>query len=80
MTANAGYNMYNGKATALDYGDFTVGTIGLLNAAALQWTTYGIPIIGEGVALYSWGRLWFDLGGKYGFSKWYGNDDTRWFK
>lgn len=79
MTTTADYNVYIGNATALDYGDFTVGTFGLMGTGS-SYAGCTIPVIGEGVALYSWGRLWFDLGANYGPSKWYRDDDTRWFK
>ncbi|MGV8095647.1 MAG: hypothetical protein AB2L24_27675 [Mangrovibacterium sp.] len=70
MTATAGYNIYTGNSTVLDYGDFSVGTIGLIGAGA-SYAGYAIPGIGEGVALYSWTRLWLDLGAKYGPSTWF---------
>ena len=66
MTATSGYYLYKGDTNVLNWADFSVGSIGLLNAGALQWTTYGTPVVGEGVALYSWGRLWLDLGANYG--------------
>jgi hypothetical protein len=66
MTATSGYYLYNGDINVLNCADFLVGSAGLLNAGALQWTTYGTPVVGEGVALYSWGRLWYDLGANYG--------------
>ncbi|MFZ5430467.1 MAG: RHS repeat-associated core domain-containing protein, partial [Bacteroidota bacterium] len=79
MTATAGYNIYTGNSTVLDYGDFSVGTIGLIGVGA-SYAGYAIPGIGQGVAAYSWSRLWFDLGANYGPSKWYGNDNSKWFK
>ncbi|MFZ5940102.1 MAG: hypothetical protein ACOYXB_05970 [Bacteroidota bacterium] len=79
MTAQAGTKIYNGNATGWDYGDFTVGTAGSL-AGIAEIGGYAVPGVGEAVAAYSWFRLWFDLGAKYGPSKWYGDDDTRWFK
>jgi len=82
MTAQAGTKIYNGNATAWDYGDFTVGSVGTVAGAAelIGGASYAVPGVGEAVAAYSWFRLWFDLGAQYGPSKWYGNDDTSWFK
>jgi RHS repeat-associated protein len=82
MTAQAGTKIYNGSATAWDYGDFMVGSVGTVAGAAelIGGASYAVPGVGEAVAAYAWFRLWFDLGAQYGPSKWYGNDDTRWFK
>ena len=80
MTATAGYNIATGNGTVLDYSDAAVGATGLTTGAVTWATGYAIPVVGEAVALYSWARLWFDLGAKYGPSKWYSDDDTRWFK
>jgi len=80
MTATAGYNIATGEGTILDYSDATVGATGL-TAGAITWTTgYAIPGVGQGVAYYSWLRLWFDLGENYGPSTWYGNNNNKWFK
>lgn len=40
--------------------DGSVGLTGLGNSALLQWTSYGTPIIGQAVATYSFGRLYYD--------------------
>jgi hypothetical protein len=82
MAAQAGTKIYNGSATALDYGDFTVGSVGTVAGAAelIGGVSYAVPGLAEAVAAYAWFRLWYDLGAQYGPSKWYGNDDTRWFK
>jgi hypothetical protein len=47
-----------------------VGTIGLTNAAA-GIKAYSIPVVGEGVALYSWCVLWYELGADYGPGTWF---------
>ncbi len=79
MSAQAGTKIYNGNANIFDYSDFSVGTAGVASGFA-ELGGYSIPYVGEFVALYSWGRLWFDLGAKYGPSKWYGDDNNSWFK
>ncbi|GHV60469.1 hypothetical protein FACS1894182_15220 [Bacteroidia bacterium] len=45
----------------------------------LNWALNMDPIVGQGVAAYSWFRLWFELGAQYGPSTWYGKDDNHWF-
>jgi len=80
MTAQAGTKIYNEEATAWDYGDFTVGAAGTVTGAAELLGLSTVPVVGEVVAAYSWFRLWYDLGDKYGPSKWYGTDDRKWFK
>jgi len=32
---------------------------------------HSIPIVGEGVALYSWGRFWGELGYDHPISMWF---------
>jgi len=60
MVATSSYNIASGNGTGLDYADATVGAVGLINAGALQWTTYGIPVVGQAVAIYAGARLFFD--------------------
>ncbi|PKQ66641.1 hypothetical protein BZG01_10195 [Labilibaculum manganireducens] len=61
MVANSSYNIASGNSSFLDYSDATFGAVGLINAGALQWTTYGIPVVGQAVAIYSGVRLFYDL-------------------
>lgn len=79
-TAMAYYEIGNGNATPITYVDAGVGTMGLGASAASYIWGLEIPVVGEVVAAYGWIRLWFDLGSKYGPSKWYRKDDTKWFK
>jgi RHS repeat-associated protein len=79
MTAQAGYKIANGKAQSIDVCDFTVGTVGLTSAGIEYFTVYTIPYVGEGVALYGWFRLVWDLGQEYGPSTWFGDDDSKYF-
>jgi len=84
-TLNAVNNINKGDGNAiLNWSDASVGSAGLLNSSA-GWIgsklgLSSIPIVGEGVAIYSWARLWGDIGYNYGPSHWYGDDDTKWFK
>lgn len=80
MTGVAVHHIRSGKGKAIDYGDATVGAVGTVAGAAELLGLGTIPVVGEGVALYSWGRLWWDLGAEYGPSTWYGDDDTKWIK
>jgi len=80
-TANAVINISNNKGNGiLNWGDFLVGSTGLTNSAVGYLGGSSIPLIGQGVALYSWGRFWGDMGYNHGPSHWYGDDDTKWFK
>ena len=60
MVATSSYNIASENGTGLDYADATVGALGLINAGALQWTTYGIPFVGQAVAGYAGARLFYD--------------------
>ena len=79
MTGMGAYNIATGNGTILDVSDVTVGTAGLIGTG-LSYCGYAVPGIGQGVALYSWGRFWFDMGQEYGPSTWYGEDDNKWYK
>ena len=60
-TANASYNIANGSNNVLDYTDATVGAAGLINAGAMQWTSFGIPVVGQAVSIYFGARVFYDL-------------------
>ena len=70
MTASALDNISMGKGTIVDISDASVGTIGLIGTAS-SYYGYAIPGVGQGVALYAWARMWWDLGAEYGPSKWF---------
>lgn len=74
------YEIGTGNARPITYVDAGVGTVGLGASASSYFWGVQIPVVGEVVALYGWTRLWMDLGAIYGPSKWYGPDDTKWFK
>jgi hypothetical protein len=63
MTLQSINRFVDGDRTILNATDGVVGITGLTNSALLEWTTYGTPIIGQGVAIYSFGRLYFDCVG-----------------
>lgn len=59
----------NRDANVLTYGDAIVGTAGVANTVIGRLGKYGaryglksVPVVGQGVKLYSWWRFWFDLG------------------
>lgn len=54
--------------------------LGLSTGLVTWYIGYSIPYVRQGVALYSWSGLWYDIGEKYGPSTWYGEDDLLWFK
>ena len=87
ITTGYAYNeiITNPRNTSpITYVDAGVGTAGILSSAASYYTGVQIPYVGEAVVVYGTLRLTWDvffyLGGKYGPSKWYGKDDTKWFK
>jgi len=82
MAGIAAYNIASDtkNINGLDVADLSVGSLGIINSLSSRFVGYAIPGVGQGVALYSWGRLWFDLGQNYGPSTWYGNDNDKWFK
>jgi len=55
-----------------------------MSTVASYYAGVQIPYVGEFVAVYGTLRLTWDvfynLGANYGPSKWYGTDNTRWFK
>ncbi|GHV60466.1 hypothetical protein FACS1894182_15210 [Bacteroidia bacterium] len=71
-------NYKDGDAAFWDYSDIGIGLVGL-GSGAFSVAGYSIPVVGQGVAAYSWFRLWFELGAQYGPSTWYGKDDNHWF-
>jgi hypothetical protein len=85
ITTGMAYNeIYNGSPQPITYVDAGVGTAGVLSSVASYYTGVQVPIIGETVAIYGTLRLVWDtffyLGANYGPSKWYGDDNTKWFK
>mgnify|MGYP006434874799 CR=1 FL=1 len=88
MTGVATYNIVddvsnNRNVSGWDIADGSVGAVGLTGAGLTSVGIISNPVgwgVGAGVATYSWGRLWFDLGAKYGPSKWYGTNDYKWFE
>ncbi len=88
MTGVATYNIvddvsHNRSVSGWDIADGAVGAVGLTGAGLSSAGIISNPVgwgIGAGVAIYGWGRLWFDLGAKYGLSKWYGTNDNKWFE
>ncbi len=78
------YDIYDGKSEPITYADATVGTVGVINSAASYFYGVEIPIVGEFVAVYGAFRFSWDIGcaagEQWGSSKWYGTDDTKWFK
>jgi hypothetical protein len=88
MTGVATYNIvddmsHNRSISGWDIADGSVGAIGLTGAGLSSVGIISNPVgwgVGAGVATYSWGRLWFDLGSNYGPSTWYGTNNHKWFK
>ncbi len=78
------YDIATGNGTAITYVDAGVGTAGVVADVAAYYSGAEIPYVGELVAVYGTLRLtwdvFFNLGANYGMSKWYGDDDTKWFK
>ena len=78
------YQIANGTASPITYADAGVGTLGLMASGASYFYGVQIPAVGQGVAIYGGLRLTWDvfynLGARYGPSKWFGNDDSKWFK
>jgi len=82
------YMAYNdiikGREQPITYVDAGVGTIGLAASYASYFHGVEIPVVGEFVAIYGALRLSWDvgfyMGANYGPSKWYGTDNTKWFK
>ncbi len=78
MTGVATYNIVdavsnNRSVSGWDIADGSVGAVGLTGAGLTSVGVLSNPVgwgIGAGVATYSWFRLWYDLGAKYGPSKW----------
>jgi hypothetical protein len=78
MTGVATYNIVDDvskkiRVSGWDIADGSVGAIGLTGAGLTSVGLISNPVgwgIGAGVATYSWSRLWYDLGTKYGPSKW----------
>jgi hypothetical protein len=60
MVASSSYHILSGNGTGFDWTDASVGAIGLINAGAMQWTTYGIPAIGQAVAIYAASRAFYE--------------------
>ena len=83
-TANSYYDIATGQQQPITYVDATVGTAGIMSSVASYYAGIEIPYVGEAVAVYGTLRLtwdvFFNLGANYGPSKWYGDDDIRWFK
>ncbi|MES2827306.1 MAG: DUF6443 domain-containing protein [Bacteroidota bacterium] len=83
-TALSYYQIGSGRAQPLTYVDAGVGTAGIIASGASYFTGAQIPYVGEAVMVYGAGRLLWDvsstLGGSYGPSKWFGKDDTKYFK
>ena len=86
ITTGYAYNdiINNQNTNPVTYVDAGVGTAGILSSAASYYAGVQIPYVGEAVAIYGTMRLTWDtffyLGANYGPSKWYGTDDTKWFK
>ncbi|WP_316820506.1 hypothetical protein [Pedobacter gandavensis] len=78
------YQIASGRAQPITYVDAGVGTVGVMTSVAGYYTGAQIPYVGEFVMIYGTGRLLWDvsssLGGSYGPSKWFGSDDTKYFK
>jgi RHS repeat-associated protein len=82
------YMAYNdiikGREQPITYFDAGVGTIGLAASYTSYFHGVEIPVVGEFVAIYGALRLSWDvgfyMGANYGPSKWYGTDNTKWFK
>ncbi len=83
-TGIAYYQIANGTQQPITYVDAGVGTMGIIASGASYFYGVQIPVVGEFVAVYGVTRVtwdvFFNLGANYGPSKWYGTDDTRWFK
>lgn len=83
-TGVAYYQISEGNVHPFTYIDASVGTVGLAASIGSYYTGVQIPYVGEFVALYGTFRLTWDvffyLGNNYGPSKWYGPNDTKWFK
>lgn len=69
-----------GREQPITYVDAGVGTIGLAASYASYFHGVEIPVVGEFIAIYGVLRLSWDVGLNFGPSKWYGTDDTKWFK
>ncbi|NBG64767.1 RHS repeat domain-containing protein [Acidiluteibacter ferrifornacis] len=72
-------DIINGDLTAINYLDAGVGISGL-TATGLGYAGYSIPIVGQAAGIYSVWRMSWDLGTLYGPSKWFGNNDKKWFE
>jgi hypothetical protein len=82
------YMAYNdiikGREQPITWVDAGVGTFGLAASYSTYFHGAEIPVVGEFVAVYgalrlSWDVGWY-MGVYYGPSKWYGTDNTKWFK
>ena len=83
-TGIAYYQIANGTQQPITYVDAGVGTLGVMSSIASYYAGIQIPYVGGAVAVYGTARLTWDvfynLGVNYGPSKWFGNDNSRWFK
>ena len=83
-TGIAYYQIAKGTAQPITYVDASVGTVAVLTTGASYFYGVQIPVVGEFVAIYGALRLTWDvsysLGAQYGPSKWYGTNNTKWFK
>ena len=72
------------EAEPITYIDATIGFTGLLATTAPYFTGVQVPYVGEFVSVYGVVRATWDvftyLGYNYGPSRWYGADNTKWFK
>lgn len=79
------YQIANGSASPITYAEAGVGSVGLMASGASYFYRVQIPFVGQGAALYGGLRLTCDvfliitLGEEYGPSKWFGNNDFKWF-
>ncbi len=72
------------KDQPITWVDAGVGTVGLGASISTYFTGIEVPVVVEFVAIYGALRLSWDvgfyMGANYGPSKWYGTDNTKWFK
>ena len=66
------YNIYNGNIGPHSYNDVGIGAMGVMSGAASYFYGVQIPLVGEFVLMYGVTRTSWDLGEKYGPSKWPG--------
>lgn len=94
-TGLSGYNVYDSwskgeSINTVDAINTGVGTIavvgtfveslmkkGVVKSGVLKFCVSKSNIV---TSLYSWTSMWFELGAEFGPSKWYGDDDMKWFK